>query len=158
MNQPVNPYAAPITDASVAVDPVSLGVKPASQNARFVNLIVDSLVQYAITSALVMLILAVGGEASSDFFASAGGTVFGWSAMILYYFIMEKVFGKTVGKMVTGTRVVNETGGVPSTGQILGRTFCRLIPFEAFSFLGKTARGWHDRIPGTYVIKDRGNN
>ena len=43
-------------------------------------------------------------------------------------------------------------GGRPSTAQVLGRTLCRIIPFEAFSFLGTPPKGWHDVIPKTMVV------
>ena len=62
--------------------------------------------------------------------------VFSFLIPLTYYFGMEAVFGKTVGKLITGTKVVSETGGRPSIGQFLGRSFVRLVPFEAFSFLG----------------------
>lgn len=36
--------------------------------------------------------------------------------------------------------------------RILARCFCRLIPFNAFSFLGGSGSGWHDSIPKTKVV------
>ena len=74
---------------------------------------------------------------------------------LLYFILMEHFFGKTVGKMMTNTRVVTHNGGKPSLGQIIGRSFARLIPFEAFSFLGETGIGWHDSLSKTYVIKGK---
>jgi uncharacterized RDD family membrane protein YckC len=73
-------------------------------------------------------------------------------SLMFYYFILEGIFNTTAGKCATNTVVVNSSGEVPSVGQRLGRTLCRLIPFEAFSFLGKNARGWHDTITDTYVV------
>jgi uncharacterized RDD family membrane protein YckC len=75
--------------------------------------------------------------------------------MLGYYLVMEAAFGRTIGKLATGTRVVTVEGGAASFGQILGRTLCRLIPFEAFSFLTENAVGWHDSIPKTRVVKIR---
>jgi uncharacterized RDD family membrane protein YckC len=72
--------------------------------------------------------------------------------VLLYYFILEGIFNTTAGKCATNTVIVNSSGEIPSAGQRLGRTLCRLIPFEAFSFLGKNARGWHDTITDTYVV------
>ncbi len=72
--------------------------------------------------------------------------------LIFYYLLMEGVFNTTAGKCVTNTVIVNESGGRPNFGQILGRTFCRLIPFDALSFLGNSTRGWHDSLSGTYVV------
>ena len=77
--------------------------------------------------------------------------------VVAYYVVLEGLTGMTLGKMVMGTKVVNESGASPSFGQILGRSFCRLIPFEVFSFLGNKGFpiGWHDSIPKTRVIKTR---
>ena len=83
--------------------------------------------------------------------------------VLLYYCILEGFFNTTAGKCVTGTTIVNETGERPGFGTILLRTFCRLIPFEALSFFGADARGWHDTITNTYVVQsvnleDQGND
>ena len=55
--------------------------------------------------------------------------------MVGYYVILEASFGWTIGKLVTGTRVVRFDGDKPHFPQILGRTFARFIPFEPFSVL-----------------------
>lgn len=71
------------------------------------------------------------------------------------YFIMETLFrGKSLGKLITKTRVVMEDGSNPSYIDYLKRSFCRLIPFEALSFLGSEGRGWHDSISKTYVVDE----
>lgn len=75
--------------------------------------------------------------------------------LLAYYIITEGLFARSIGKLITGCKVVNEKGGRPSFGQILGRTFARLIPFEAFSFLGTTGRGLHDSVAKTFVVKCR---
>lgn len=79
----------------------------------------------------------------------------GFVITIGHYKLMEAAFSRTIGKTLTGTKVMDERGKKPSLGKILGRTFCRIIPFEAFSFLAADGRGWHDSIPGTYVVKSR---
>jgi uncharacterized RDD family membrane protein YckC len=66
---------------------------------------------------------------------------------------MEGLTGRTLGKLVTGTMVVDENGNKPEFSRIIGRTFCRLIPFDALSFLGEEHSGWHDTISKTKVIK-----
>lgn len=75
-----------------------------------------------------------------------------------YYFIMESFFGRTIGKLVTRTRVVDESGSRPTAGRIAGRTLARIIPFEPFSFFGNEPRGWHDTLSKTWVVKDQKNN
>lgn len=80
------------------------------------------------------------------FFTEIGLTLF-------YYFILEGFFNITIGKCITGTTIVSSDGSRPSAKQRIGRTFCRLIPFEPFSFFNADARGWHDSYTGTYVVR-----
>ncbi len=58
--------------------------------------------------------------------------------------------GKTIGKYITGSRVVSTDGTDPSFNQYLIRNIARLVPFEPFSFF--TEDGWHDRWSDTRVI------
>ncbi len=74
-------------------------------------------------------------------------------AILIYYLLLEGVFNTTAGKCATNTTIVNDSGERPGFAKIAGRTFCRLIPFDAFSFFGACARGWHDSIPNTYVVE-----
>lgn len=72
--------------------------------------------------------------------------------MLIYYIGMEAAMQKTLGKIITGTIVVSETGSKPAFKNILGRSLCRIFSIEAFSFLGSYPRGWHDSASGTYVV------
>ncbi len=79
-----------------------------------------------------------------------------WTLYALVYFVFEIAMQRTVGKAVAGCVVVNEWGKKPNFGQLLGRSFARLVPFEPFSCLGgKGSRGWHDKWSGTYVIRKK---
>lgn len=79
--------------------------------------------------------------------------LFSLGTAILYYWIFEGFFGRTIGKLLTGTKVVADDGSRANAFAILGRTLIRLIPFEAFSFLGTNNSGWHDRWSKTAVVK-----
>jgi uncharacterized RDD family membrane protein YckC len=70
-----------------------------------------------------------------------------------YYIVFEHKYQKTVGKIITKTKVVNLEGEKAELGDIISRTFCRLIPFDRFSFFF-TRNGFHDAISKTKVIKD----
>jgi uncharacterized RDD family membrane protein YckC len=72
---------------------------------------------------------------------------------LLYYILLEMLSGRTLGKLVTGTRVINEQGRRPTFGQTLLRTLIRFFPCEAFTFLGDT-RGFHDSV-GTWVVLNK---
>jgi ABC-type lipoprotein export system ATPase subunit len=74
---------------------------------------------------------------------------------ISYYLIFEGFFSRTVGKMLTGTKVVCKSdGSKPDFKTVFYRTLARYIPFEWFSFLSKKPEGWHDAISNT-VVADR---
>lgn len=73
--------------------------------------------------------------------------------LLAYYFLLEAVSGRTLGKLITGTKVVTEDGQKPSFVNIAVRTLCRCIPFEPFSFFGSGTGGWHDSLSKTRVIK-----
>lgn len=71
---------------------------------------------------------------------------------VLQVLVFEQLFGQSVGKMITRTKVVTEKGDKPSLGQIIVRNLARLIPLEAFSFLAKNPVGWHDSLSKTLVV------
>ncbi|XOV67659.1 MAG: RDD family protein [Fluviicola sp.] len=71
-----------------------------------------------------------------------------------YYLILESVLGQTIGKMVTGTRVVDQNKQTPSFGRILFRTLLRLNPLDVISYLfSKNGQGTHDVVSKTFLIK-----
>jgi len=73
----------------------------------------------------------------------------------MYYTILEATTGKTIGKMITGTKVTNDDFSKPSLGSAFKRSLCRLIPFEPLSFFGSSSpSGWHDTITDTWVVDE----
>lgn len=72
---------------------------------------------------------------------------------VVLYFISESAFkGRTIGKFITGTKVINEDGTEPETRTYLLRSFSRIVPFEPFSALGNPCRPWHDKWTKTFVV------
>lgn len=150
-----------MTDLNETIDSAELGEnhierQVASKGARFGNAIVDGLTSGLLAGALsnyiVMGEFSIIVEPHGD---ELNATLIQYLIITAYYIIMEASLGKTLGKYVTGTRVVNHQGDNASIGQIIGRSFARLIPFDAFSFLGEKGIGWHDSLPKTYVIKEQ---
>lgn len=89
---------------------------------------------------------------------------FGWRyacglvATATYYLLMEGLFGFTIGKLATGTRVVDEQGGRPTWRQWLIRTAMRFVPLEPLSAFGEKnsePRPWHDTVAKTRVVRLR---
>ncbi len=123
----------------------------ASAGQRFTNRLVDGLlIVYILLINLASFNIFAGYETKMEF-----GLIFLIEIpfLLIYYIILEGIFNTSAGKCASGTTIVNEQGQRPSFAQILGRSFCRLIPFEALSFLGAGARGWHDSITNTYVVE-----
>jgi uncharacterized RDD family membrane protein YckC len=81
--------------------------------------------------------------------------VFGVLFVITYFGLFESLTQRTVGKYVTGTIVVMEDGTTPEPRTGFLRAFCRLIPFEQFTFFGTPPNGLHDRLTKTVVVNVR---
>jgi uncharacterized RDD family membrane protein YckC len=122
----------------------------AGSGKRFLNLLIDA-VAYYLLAAIAGVILALTGNLSVAT-GPLSSNVIAFFIILLYYIVMEATTGATLGKLLTKTRVVTEQGEKPSFGQIVGRSFARLIPFDAFSFLGGNP-GWHDNLSATFVVK-----
>ena len=74
----------------------------------------------------------------------------------VYMSFVEGIFkGRTLGKLITGTKAVNADGSAISFVTALGRGFSRMVPFEPFSALGNPPYPWHDKWTNTYVIDVR---
>lgn len=72
----------------------------------------------------------------------------------LYYTILESAFGKTLGKVITKTNVVDIYGNKPRVLTIMLRSIVRLIPFAALVIFFTNSRTLHDMLSKTYVIVD----
>src|SRR3989344_4722821 len=122
-------------------------ILPASLLQRFLHNIVDSIARYAFAFVI--------GFVSYFLFSETVASILGIVAFFSYHLIFEALFQKTIGKMFTGTKVVNMQGEKPSFLALLGRTLARYIPFEPLSFLFYGAyptKGWHDRLSRTLVV------
>jgi len=132
----------------------------ASAGRRFLNYIID-LLSFYIFSYIIGIYLGIcsaifGFDISwLEKMGVGGNYLFGFVLMMIFYTFFEGFFAITPGKLLTGTKVVTENGEKPKFVNILGRTLCRFIPFDAFSFLGDSAIGWHDSISNTRVVKKK---
>lgn len=127
-------------------------------STRFLNFFLDIIFSSMALSAFGFFVASgLSGleEGSSSFERGTNYLLFVIYLLIIpsYYFIGEYFFQATLGKAITGTIVVKQNGEKPSALQVLGRTACRYIPFEPFSFLGSINSGWHDTLTNTLVVK-----
>lgn len=128
----------------------------ATRGQRFVNYLVDSIV----FTLFIIFFVIIGELKAPNFIGGEDGdfiyNVFYYLLMTTYYLALESANGKTIGKYITKTKVVDEFGQLPNFTNILSRTLSRFIPFEGFSYLfgSDTPIGWHDSISKTFVVKD----
>ena len=123
----------------------------ASTTKRLINFIVDFIsfvIIFWIIGEFFGFIFDINIEENPDPFV-----FFMFAAFLINYGLMELRFQKTLGKFITKTRVVNMNGEKPSNKLILGRMFCRLIPFDCFSFIF-AENGFHDSVSKTRVVND----
>lgn len=153
MNNEFNPYAAPETAVVDAADHRRKEV--AGKWLRLGTLIIDYICFYVSAALFGLLVVMLFGSAGIAAMQKIPDIVLGLLMLLAFYCFFEGIWGRTPGKLVFGTAVVNLQGEKPSFPQIVGRTLCRFIPFEAFSFLGDGI-GWHDSIPKTQVVRVRG--
>lgn len=134
----------------------------ASNNKRFLNYILDHIffmIVLVIMGIIVGILVALfHSTAVSAWMKSLGN--WGWNIIMLiisitYYTLFESLSGRTLGKLITGTIVVDENGKKPDFGTVFKRSLCRLIPFNAISFLFNPRLGWHDSISDTYVVNKK---
>jgi uncharacterized RDD family membrane protein YckC len=116
--------------------------------ARFGHYLLDLIIIYVINFVLGIFIglLAPHLLEINDIFWN----IISMLLTVMYYFAFESTIQTTIGKLATNSVVVDEYGNKPSNSQLIGRSFARIIPFEAFSCLGY--RGWHDTLSKTYVV------
>ncbi|UNZ00348.1 RDD family protein [Zhouia spongiae] len=121
---------------------------------RFVNFLIDFIVWLILAFIISFIIgLFIPLTAENQGILTLFVYILFFGSFIAYYAIMEIKFQKTVGKFVTKTKVVKMNGEKPTDGDIITRTFCRLIPFDRLSFLF-VKNGIHDFLSKTKVVKD----
>lgn len=135
----------------------------ADKGLRFINFIVDRILALGV----LMLIGSLGEFIQMlfydvDLYAISAFidliSLFFWFSHYPLYCIFFEHFnkGKTIGKLLTKTKVVTENGKQPSFWTIVGRSYARLIPFNHFVVLfNNNGKGLHDMVSNTKVVLDR---
>ncbi|XLZ71796.1 RDD family protein [Massilia sp. SR12] len=143
MSFDLNPYATGRAFAQLQQVPG----EPASATRRFWTFVADTI---AIRIGFLILEIAYGVWYGVAALEELNGLKWWGSYMAfygIYYVALEVLFGRTLGKVLTGTRVVTSEGRALSMPTALLRTLCRLLPLEPMSFsLGET--WWHDHSVG----------
>ena len=138
----------------------------ATTGQRFLNFFIDNIVMnYALSFLTGAVIGGLIGAIAPGFLNEAllqenlGSYLLlslgiGYLNYIVYYTLCEKLFkGKTLGKLVTGTRAVRLDGTELGFKDCILRSLSRLVPFEPFSAFG--GHPWHDTWTNTTVVKSK---
>ncbi|MCK0158063.1 RDD family protein [Cellulophaga sp. F20128] len=122
-------------------------MKEINKGTRIVNVVIDMIVVSFIAA---MLSLILDNMVSSPFiFISV------WMA---YYFVFEFFTGRTPGKLITNTLVVDLENGKPSAKRIAIRTLLRLNPLDGISYLFGRVQGTHDVLSKTKLVLKKKND
>ncbi|MDR1543701.1 MAG: RDD family protein [Prevotellaceae bacterium] len=134
----------------------------ATTGLRFANYIIDILCFYACFFCFTIIVGVVSVLFGVDIDFDAWGNInsaldrlITMCLLVFYYFAFEALTkGRTIGKLITGTKVVMEDGEEPTVNACLIRSVSRIMPFEGFSFLFRMS-GWHDTWAKTRVVKKK---
>lgn len=129
----------------------------ASMNKRFVNYLIDSIVAFVLIFLLGFILEIISpGLISESNIGDISGRIIGMVFYgIMMFFIEFASQGKSIGKLITRTRAINEDGSTLSFGNSLIRNFIRAIPFDAFSAFGNPCKPWHDSWSHTMVVDEK---
>lgn len=128
----------------------------ASQGIRFLNYLIDLALFYILIMAFFFIWALISSNPDDliDDLENANPFLDQIITMIcyaLYMMITEIILkGRSLGKLITGTRVVTIDGNQPTTNDLFTRNISRAVPFDQLSFLGNN--GWHDKWSDTRVI------
>ncbi|AFD06814.1 RDD family protein [Solitalea canadensis] len=116
---------------------------------RFANMIIDCICYYLFAIGTLSILYLTDKETFEGEGMAQLSIIL---CMFLYFVFFEALIGQTIGKVITRTKVVDHFNNKPSFSRVMGRTLCRLIPFDGLSFFSG-GEGWHDSISKTRVIK-----
>lgn len=128
---------------------------------RFANFLIDSIAYYGVLFGLLTVIVIGTNEGNDENFLTteSPGSILlqyliSFGSYLGFFTLMEgSSKGKTLGKLITGTRAIQMDGNPITWKDAFMRSLCRVVPFEAFS--GFTGFPWHDKWTNTIVTKER---
>src|SRR5579863_9850292 len=122
------------------LDDIGISLHQASGGKRFANYLIDLVAFYLFMIVLGFVLAMVAPGIMQEYVGadSAGRQLelrlYSVLLYILFMWVLEMAArGKTLGKLITGTRAVNDDGTRISPKTALLRSLSRIVPFEAFS-------------------------
>ncbi|MCG8581219.1 MAG: RDD family protein [Bacteroidales bacterium] len=134
-----------------------LYVQEVDKGKRFVNHIIDTIfimLLYIFFAMIYGVYLGITNPQAIDTLDESASIIENITILLLtvfYYTLIEGLTGRSIGKLITKTKVVDENGYKPDFGTAFIRSLCRIVPFDALSFLFSD-KGWHDAWSKTRVV------
>lgn len=123
--------------------------------AFFADLVIVAAIAY-ITLKISFMVAGAGGETP--------GMNYLYPVLFLlastYFIFLHALGGKTIGKMLMGIRLINDEGGDVGIWDAFLRWFGYFISAAVmlagffWAIFDSEGQAWHDKIAGTYVVKD----
>jgi uncharacterized RDD family membrane protein YckC len=114
-------------------------------------------IDFIVLAALFLVPVAALGEARAT-----AGVVISLGLMLIYFPITEGIWGRSLGKLITGMIVVDASGNPPGPVRAIVRTLLRLVEVNPFLagglpagicvFATKHQQRLGDLAAGTYVV------
>lgn len=128
----------------------------ASKTKRFLNYIIDSFVKLIFLMTIYSIITVINPNIIQKISSNKIlEYTIAYAVTFTYYHLFELLTGKTIGKLITKTKVVDSNYNKPTSEAILYRSLYRLVPFDALSFIGEESEGWHDKWSETMVVNEK---
>jgi len=140
--------------------------------SRFLAVLIDTLFQYAMVAALVLIFVGLASGIESGFGQSSVGRVWGVAILVLVYFLLmygyfilfESIWnGQTPGKRITHIRVIKDSGQPITAIDAVGRNLLRLIDQLPFAYgvgvlcawISPQSKRLGDYVAGTVVVHEK---
>ena len=136
---------------------LELNLVRADTGKRLANYLIDVVAFYIFSFILGILIAiispATGEQLASEAQSSIAERLVGLLLYALFMSAIEAITkGRSLGKLITGTKAVNLDGSSITPGTAFARGFSRAVPFCAFSAFGTPCDPWQDKWTNTMVI------
>ncbi|MGM9476664.1 RDD family protein [Pedobacter sp. GSP4] len=127
----------------------------ANTSKRFANYLIDLVVFYIIMFCIGILIGIFNPSLVEGLDGIGGRLISLLFYGIIMFFTEAMSNGKSIGKLITGTKAVNLDGSDITFQKAFTRNLVRAIPFNVFSALGNPCAPWHDTWSDTLVIEEK---
>jgi len=134
---------------------VDLNYCRATTGKRFTNYIIDLIIFYIVMFGVGIAIGIIKPELVAVFQGLQGRLISLAFYGVVMFMTEGMSNGRSIGKLITGTRAVNTDGSDITFQKAFIRNMVRAIPFNALSALGNPCAPWHDLWSDTIVVEEK---